>query len=233
MVRVAEEHPSVVIVGAYGIKGRNVEWVGLPYPSTVVAGRVPCRLRLMSGVDVFGAATAVLYRAELVRSRDPFFDEANFHADSRVCLEALANRDYGFVHQILTFRRSDDDGSMGAVSEEFKTINFAILGDLVACGPLYLSEAELRRRVREHLHEYYRFLGSQVFRHRSRQFWRLHEEKLLAAGYPLRMGSLIAGTIGYISSVVLNPKMSVEKVIRLWRESVRQRSDDGISADGT
>jgi glycosyltransferase involved in cell wall biosynthesis len=216
MVRVAEEHPSVAIVGAYGLKGARVEWAGLPYLSTVVPGRVPARLRLLEGKDVFGAATAVLYRSDIIRSRDPFFDESNFHADSRVCLEILARSDYGFVHQVLTFRRDEDANSMGAVSEEFKTIHFAILGDLVACGRDFLSEKELRNRIREHLRDYYRFLGIEVFKRRNRQFWEVHREKLAEAGYPLSRTRLAMGALAYLSNIVLNPKRSCERLVECF-----------------
>lgn len=223
MVRVAEEHPSVAIVGAYGLKGAHVEWEGLPYPSTVVAGRVPCRLRLLEGKDVFGAATAVLYRTDIVRSRDSFFDESNFHADSQACLEMLADRDYGFVHQVLTFRRSEDQDSMGSFSEEFRTIYFAILNDLVRYGPSYLSAKELTRRIREHLQEYYLLLGRELVKGRSSRFWKLHREKLAAAGYPLSKLRLLAAALSYVSSVALNPKRSAEILVRRLRERFRDR----------
>lgn len=234
MVRVAEEHPSVAIVGAYGLKGARVEWVGLPYPSTVVPGRVPARLRLLEGKDVFGAATAVLYRSDIIRNRDPFFDESNFHADSRVCLEILARRDYGFVHQVLTFRRQEDENSMGAVSEEFKTIHFAILGDLVACGRDFLSEQELRDRTREHLREYYRFLGIELFKGRNRQFWKLHRAKLTEAGYPLSRTRVAMGALAYLSNIALNPKRSYERLVERFSPQVRRQRMSRIeSADGS
>src|SRR5581483_8637146 len=49
MVKIAEEHPSVNIVGAYGLMGTRVVWDGLPYPSTVVPGREICRDTLLGG----------------------------------------------------------------------------------------------------------------------------------------------------------------------------------------
>ena len=36
MVELAEAHPTVAIVGAYGLLGAAVSWVGLPYTSTVI-----------------------------------------------------------------------------------------------------------------------------------------------------------------------------------------------------
>lgn len=43
MVKLAEAHPSVCIVGAYDLRGADVTLDGLPYPSTVVSGRDICR----------------------------------------------------------------------------------------------------------------------------------------------------------------------------------------------
>ena len=103
MVAVAEARPSVGIVGAYALEGQRVAWTGLPYPSPLVCGREICRRHLLEGLYVFGSANAVLYRSDLVRSRDPFYNEANIHADTEVCFALLKTSDFGFVHQILTF----------------------------------------------------------------------------------------------------------------------------------
>ena len=105
MVAVMEEHPSVGIVGAYGMQERLVLWTGLPYPSDIVSGREICRQRLLGGPYVFGSPTSVLFRSDLVRSRDPFYNESNVQADSEACFELLKDCDFGFVHQVLTFSR--------------------------------------------------------------------------------------------------------------------------------
>src|ERR1700745_3382463 len=85
MVAVMEENPSVGIVGAYGMDGRWVLWIGVPYHSGVMSGREICRQRLMGAPYVFGSPTSVLFRSDLVRSRDPFYNEWNVQADSEAC----------------------------------------------------------------------------------------------------------------------------------------------------
>src|ERR1700746_4068566 len=105
MVSVAEEYPSVGIVGAYVLQGREVICTGLPYPTSVLSGRAICRQHFLDRLYVFGSANAVLYRAGLVRGKDPFYNEANIHADTEVCFTLLKTCDFGFVHQILTFTR--------------------------------------------------------------------------------------------------------------------------------
>ena len=97
MVSVAEEHPSVGIVGAYGLQGHEVMWAGLPYPSRLVSGREVCRRLFLERMYVFGTSTSVLYRADLVRSQTAFYNEANLHADMEACVVLLKARDFCFV----------------------------------------------------------------------------------------------------------------------------------------
>jgi len=217
MVRLAEEHPSVAIVGAYGITEKKVVWIRVPYPTTVVSGREACRLRLLEAHNFFGTPTAVLFRSDIVRSRHAFQNESNLHADSEAYLEFLEHRDFGFVHQVLTFRR-DNEGSMTSFSQDFNTILPSDLYELVTYGPKYLNDEELKQRVREHFRDYYRYLGQQVYRRRGRKFWTFHREKLAALGYPLRTPRLVLSAISYALDLALNPKSTAERAVRrLWR----------------
>ena len=81
MVALAETDPQIAIVGAYRLANDFVFDHGLvcsgpDAAKTVVAGRDVCRHFLLDRVYVFGSPTSVLYRADLVRGRDPFFREA-------------------------------------------------------------------------------------------------------------------------------------------------------------
>ena len=109
MVEVAESYPSVGIVGAYGLRGTEVMWTGLPYPSTVISGRDICRRLLIEHLHVFGTATSHMIRSDLVRARNSFYNESNLHADMEVCVELLKTCDFGFVHQVLTFTREREE----------------------------------------------------------------------------------------------------------------------------
>src|SRR5271167_143509 len=134
MVAVAEAHPSVGIVGAYALEGQRVAWTGLPYPSSLVSGLEICRRHLLEGLYVFGSANAVLYRADLVRNRDPFYNETNIHADTEACFALLKTSDFGFVHQILTFTRVRSE-SLSTVSADLHTYFAGMLQLLLAHGP--------------------------------------------------------------------------------------------------
>jgi glycosyltransferase involved in cell wall biosynthesis len=224
MVRVAEENPSVAIVGAYGLLEEKVEWSGVvPYHSTVVPGRAACRSRLLGGKYIFGAPTTVLFRSTVVRTRHSFYNESNLHADSEVCFELLEHHDFGFAHQVLTFRR-DQEGSLTSLSRSWNTYLASDLSELVTFCPRYLSEVELRRRIREHLRDYYHYLGSQVYKRRGRRFWSFHRDKLAALGYPLRRTRLAAHAVSCALDVVLNPKSTVERGARALRRILSRSS---------
>lgn len=219
MVRLAENQPRVVIVGAYGLYScpeMGVANMGLPYSSTVLSGRDACRLRLLGGPYVFGTASSVLFRSNIVRSRYAFYNESNFHADSEVCFELLQDHNFAFVHQVLTFRRVQAN-SLTSFSRSFNTYLPGVLYELVKYGPKYLSEAELKQRLREHLSDYYCFLGKQVYQRRGQKFWRFHHDKLAALGYPLSTARITAAAISYALDLVLNPKQTAEAAARRLR----------------
>jgi glycosyltransferase involved in cell wall biosynthesis len=226
MVCLAEEHPSVIIVQAYRLQGRKVAGDGLPYPSTVVSGRDVCRMWLLTGgPSILGAPTTLMYRSDIVRSRHSFYNESNLHSDTEVCLEFLEHHDYGFVHQVLTFQRMRED-SMTSYSQTLQTYLPRRLYDLVTYGPKYLSEKELEGAIREHLSEYYRYLGWQVFKGRDREFWNLHQGKLASLNHPLNSIRLAAHAFSYLLDNVLNPKRTVEKAAQwLCRKSGRATSE--------
>jgi hypothetical protein len=75
MVRAAECHPSVGLVGGYTTDGQAVLWKA-PAPRTnPIPGRDICRSILQGGPYVLGSMTSLLVRSDLVRRIVPFFDE--------------------------------------------------------------------------------------------------------------------------------------------------------------
>jgi glycosyltransferase involved in cell wall biosynthesis len=216
MVGLAEEHPTVAIVGAYGLMGAMVEWQGLPYPSTSVSGRDVCRRWLLGGPYIFGTATSLLYRSNIVRSRHAFFNESNFHCDSEACLEFLEHHHFGFIHQILTFQGVRED-SLTSFSSTMKTRLPSILLELVKYGPKYLTAEELESRLRQHLKHYYGYLGEQIYKRRSQEFWNYHKSQLAALGYPMNTRRLAAAATSHALEFV-NPKSMFRFAARPFRK---------------
>ena len=235
MVSVAEEHPSVGIVGAYGLEevgaGASqrhvVMWTGLPYPSKRISGREVCRRLFLEGTYVFGTSTSLLYRADLVRSRDPFYNETNLHADAEACIALLKSSDFAFVHQVLTFKRWRPD-SLGTHSLDFQTILAGRLHDLVMYGLHFLTDGEFEDCLDRSLCEYYNFLAVSFMRgRRDKKFWDFHKRKLNeTVGFSR---SRLAGAIAKrLCRALLNPYESIEKLLEgrnHWKLSERERGN--------
>src|SRR5712692_3055522 len=84
MVRVAEENPSVAIVGAYGLYSNpemGVHCRGVPYRQAVLPGRELCRAYFLGErPPVFVVSpTFTLLRSDIVRSRYAFYNESALH----------------------------------------------------------------------------------------------------------------------------------------------------------
>ena len=198
MVELAEAHPNVGLVAAYRLDGTWVDLDGVPPINRVVPGRVMACLGLLGGPYVFGAPTATLIRADLVRARDPFYDPACLHADEASCYEVLRHADFGFVHQVLTYRRrATDDGT--AVSSFARRMNTYLPGSLWILqryGPIFLEPAVYRRRLEERFAEYDAFLGEALLGRRAdAEFWGYHRRALEWLGRPLRPRRLVVSAL--------------------------------------
>jgi len=211
MVEVAQAHPSVGIVGAYGLDGRQVLWVGLPYPGSVSSGREICRSLFCQGPYVFGSATSLLFRADLVRSRPVFYREDNIHSDTETCIELLKGSDFGFVHQILTFSRVREH-SLVEMSRGINTFDASKLVHLVTHGPDFLTEEEIRDSLRRTLRSYYRYMAGSVLRNRSRSFWDYHKKVLQQAGLTIGRVRLAWAVMARLCEAVLNPRETIRSL---------------------
>ncbi len=231
MIAVAEEHPGVGIVGAYGLKGDEVVWTGLPYPSTVVPGREVCRRLFLEDLYVFGSATSLLYRSDIVRSHDPFYNESNFHADMEACVSALKTCDFGFVHQVLTFSRVRA-GSLETISSDMNTITAGKLHDLVTHGPNYLSPEELKVCLDRKLFTYYSNLVGGLLRIRDKKYWDYHKRKLNEAGVGFSRVRLAKVALAKLFGAALNPKTAFEKGRQIAGE-VADRRRPSVRGAGT
>ncbi len=231
MLSVAEEHPSVGIVGAYGLQGTDVMWAGLPYPARMVSGRAVCRQLLLHGIYVFGTSGSVLYRSDLVRKQDPFYNEANLHADMEACVVLLKTCDFGFVHQVLTYKRLRPE-SLGAFTEDMNTLSAGHLHNLVTHGQDYLTRREFEGCLRRSVSEYYRFLAVSLIRgRRDKKFWDYHKRKLTEAGVGFSRWHLAGATLSRLCRAVLNPYETIEKLRKDRNISVGQVGSEMVRTD--
>ena len=181
MVAVAEDHPTVAIVSSYYLRGDVVCGSGVQWPVELVPGRTASRLHLIEGRYVFGTPTTLLYRADLVATRQPFFSEASPHEDTDLCHEVMASADLGFVHQVLSFSRVGNGGVLTDL-ESFcwESVDFYLT--LRKYGPVFLSDEEFGKRMKAVRAEYLSILGESRLLRREREFWAYHEKCLATVG---------------------------------------------------
>ncbi len=187
MVEVAEAHPSVGIVAAYELAGDHVRLDELPYPSPQMPGPDACRLYFFKGKYLFGSPTSSLLRSEVVRLRNPFYDERYYpFEDGHVCFDLLKAWDFGFVHQVLTYTRWDNEGLMSRL-RQFDIVPSLRLSMLVAHGQDYLSPGEYDRCLKSAERQYFLYLAKHACSlHRdSREFWDFHRRGLASVNYSL------------------------------------------------
>jgi glycosyltransferase involved in cell wall biosynthesis len=178
MVEVAEGHPAVGIVSAYELEGDEVHLDGLPYPSTSVSGRQVGRLYFLGGKYLFGTPTSILLRSELIRSRDPFYEERySPFEDGHACFDLLRAWNFGFVHQVLTYSRRDNQSIISKV-RALGLLEFLPFAMLVVHGRDYLSAEEYDRCLRTAERRYFLYLGKCSLGGRSQEFWELHRNGL-------------------------------------------------------
>ena len=217
MVRVAEQHPSVGLVGAYTMDGQAVLWHGPSHRTNPVTGHEVCRKLLMGGPFELGSMTSLLVRSDLVRKQTMFFDEQNPHREIAACFEVLRESDYGYVHQVLSFSRPR------VRSAELFAANFhtCMLGSVVVClryGPVFLNSAEYQRRWKRLRWDYHRILAMSWLSRRPKQFWTFHQETLKAFGGRIDRGLLTACVVFELVSRLSRPLHSARDTWRWWSQ---------------
>lgn len=213
MVALAEAHPSVGLVGGYGLQGCDVVWTGLPYPSVVVPGTEICRRYFLDGLDPFGTATSILYRADCVRARDPFYDPSDIHADTEVCIDLLKHCDFGFVHQVLTFTRIRV-GSRITLSSHMNTFAASKLQHLLSHGREVLTSEEFRCCLKRDLSAYYWYLAGSLVRGRDRSFWQYHIRALRTTGLGYSRFRLACAVLARLCHALFNLQDSMARLLR-------------------
>ncbi len=212
MVDIAEAHPSVGLVGAYALEGSAITLKGVPPGHQVLNGREACRRHLLDRKYFFGTQTSVLYRSDLVRCTDEFYNESNVQADTESCFRILASSDFGFAHQVLTFTRVRP-GSINTASMALQTSWAALLHLLLTYGSTCLTAAELKERLEQHLSDYYQFLGKSLVLRRDKRFWNYHKGKMVAAGVGFDRSRVVVGLFAAVIKI-LNPRNASERFAR-------------------
>ena len=223
MVALAEEHPSIGIVGSYQLSGKYVKWQGFQYPRQVFPGKEICR-QLFSTQQVFvggqpifgfGTPTSILYRADLVRaSNGKFYPNSSPHADTSACFKNLNTWDFGFVYEVLCYEQTHEE-TQSYKSKKMNRYLSAMLNDVLEYGSLYLSPREWQVQLKHILTDYHEFLAiSYLTGLRDKEFWDYHSNRLAELGYPLTFFVLVKAGVGKVCRELLNPEQAIRK---MWK----------------
>jgi glycosyltransferase involved in cell wall biosynthesis len=159
MVAVAEKHPSVGIVSAFRLIGERVDTDGLlPYTQDFMSGREVLRKALLEEIYVTGSQTTLLFAADILRRRKPFFEDTLWHSDIDAALRTLLHADLGFVHQVLTFSRLPPDSMTMSFQSRLNTPPPAFVDFLIRYGSQVLTREEYQQALRTRLRQYCWFL---------------------------------------------------------------------------
>ena len=225
MLEAFGQSERIGLVSSYCLEGNDIKGSGYPFPMPRLSGKEAARQYLRSGPHFFGSATTVMYRSSLVRHQQPFFNEALPHSDTEKCMEILEHWDFGFVHQILSFLRIDND----SISSAFRTFEpFALDRYIIVqrYASTFLGAAEAASLKKELKRKYYRVLARGAIELRSREFWRHHREGLKTLSEPIDWRYLALSVGRELLWLASNPGMIVRRALRFWEETDRTQQDD-------
>jgi glycosyltransferase involved in cell wall biosynthesis len=195
MVSLAESHPTIGMVGSYGLCGERVICKGLPHSTHFLSGKELCRLTLLNRVNCFWSPSSLLIRSDLIRKRQHFYKGMHLHADVEACYETLKESDFGFVHQILTYIRKHEESMTSMLAAPFNRTLVSNLDLLLKYGPLFLSPSEYNGHLRQKAKQYYQFLAHSLFQLRGNNFWHFHLNSIKEIGFQFRYSEFIYATL--------------------------------------
>jgi glycosyltransferase involved in cell wall biosynthesis len=218
MVRVAEAHPTVAIVGSYQRSGDKVIGRGLSPAIECFPGREASRLSLLSlglpkTLDAFGVPTSTLYRSDVIRKNDPFFPHLSSYADTTLCYKYLQNYDFGFVHSVLSSERVHDDQITSKLTLKYGMSFIGSIEHISKYGPVYLDQVELETLKAKFFRKYYKCLGARLLQlNFDKDYWTYQISKMNEFGYPFLFRKVIKGAVEEIVEELQEPKLAFHKL---------------------
>jgi hypothetical protein len=164
---------------------------------------------------VFGSPTATMVRSEIVRQKPDFYNVSSAAADVDICFDILKDWDFGFVHQVLSYTRRDNESLIST----YRTFHLMLLSEFLNIhkyGPIFLTAEENKKRTAELRRQYLLMLGESLLRRREKAFWEFHKSGLAVAGLDLRWRSIWCYGILAALKLILNPLDTSVRLSRLY-----------------
>ena len=223
MVELAEAHPSVGLVSSYRLFGDEITGDGLPYANKVISGREAGQRMLRDGLYLTGSPTSVLVRADIVRNEEEFFPIGWLHDDTEACFRILAEHDLGFIHQVLTFSRKDEE-SLNSEVVRFGPGPIRKFMFAVKFGPQFFTRDEHPKYLDAQTDFYGQFLAESVFQFKKKEFWDFHRKGLRAVNANFWSIGLPKYIFLETLDIIFNPKKTIGRVFRLAKNSPSKES---------
>lgn len=212
MVGLAEQEPSVGIVSSYYLWGKDLRGGGFDHRATLLPGREVCRKTILERLQYTGSQTVVLFRADIVRARKPFFTPGRLFGDTDAAMEILQEHDLGYVHQVLTFSRKDNESTLNSIlSYHPLLLHFYLTTERY--GPAVLTPEEFASARAAIRHDYYAYLGSQLVRMRGKKFWDYHRTGLATIGQDLPWPAIVPEAAAELGRLALNPESTAKRAV--------------------
>jgi len=218
MVGLAEAHPSVGLVSSLTATERAVRFTGLHRSQTVIQGREAARRLFLEDAYWFGSPTTVLMRARFVRRRPAFYDEsAAIAEDQLVCYEILQEADFGFIHELLTFVRTENESILSGRKgyDAFAVDRYIVLHRY---GQTFLDPTDYANVLHRVRRNYYQTLARAVLRRVKSDYWNFHRTALTDIGVRIELRRLTAAVLRELLWRGLNPGQTIADLLRRGRK---------------
>lgn len=220
MTEVAEEYPTVGIVGAYRLIGDRLAGDGLPVGVSFYSGKDVARRQLLTGDFYFGSPTSIMLRADVVRALTDYFDSGSLHEDTAACYRDLKTWDFGFVHELLTYSRIGND-SIGTRTRDFTPHALDKFIIISRFSSDFLEPREAYRLQRRTSSSYYRLLARAVFRFRGKPYWEYQRQGLAVLGKRVFCMDFVAGLLLELADILFNPKKTLGRIVHWAGNRIR------------
>jgi glycosyltransferase involved in cell wall biosynthesis len=222
MVQTFEQSESIGLVSSYWLSDEQnaIGGSGYPVQTPMLSGRECAQWYLRTGIYIFGSQTTVMYRSSLVRRCESFYDGSLSHADLDKCMEILEHWDFGFVYQVLSFTRRENESIISKqlsfegwwLWEYINTQRYA---------PVFLEAGEAVSVRRKSKRKYYRALARAVLRLKRRPFWQYHKVglKTLSENETLDWPYLMLQVGIVLLWVVSNPGRTILRMVHYCKRT--------------
>jgi hypothetical protein len=155
-----------------------------------------------------------MYLSDAVRSREPFFSTTTrYFEDTEICLDILRDHEFGFVPQVLSFNRRDND----SIWSELEQHNPYVLHEVMLLhlfGRHFLDRAEFARRLRQVEGVYYDLLAQAALKGYGKEFWAFHLQGLASVGQKVNYSKVISRAFPIVAHSLSRPQRGIRA---LWR----------------